>query len=358
MDAYDTPIQERRRADPVTQRSRSHRRLAAFVDWIKPAQGTRETIQKQAADIRRVISAQAVADGLSILATPDSGSFAKHTGLRRHMRGNLEVEGLDVDLPFVLKLTTAEGERIAELLQRFDGYAKASYPNTPRRATASSVELQFVATKLNYDLVPMLVAPIADHQIILKKDGSRRLTSVAKHTEFVRRRTHASDALEGRVKFNECVRLLKWWRCIRLGKSGAIDEVRTMLIELLCAFAFDRLKVQYTYTETLFHWFSFLASVTAQRTQVAFSDYPTVEALRENAPGNPHWQVIDPVNVNNNVVHSDWGNIELQEFASWFAAARDAFARLIAHENAGNDSTADAILAEQFGNPILIHGAL
>lgn len=358
MNVYDPRAQARRQAGPVTQQSRSHRRLAAFVDWIKPEQGTRETIQKQAADIRRVISGQAVADGLSVLATPDSGSYAKHTGLRRHMRGGLEIEGLDVDLPFVVKPTTAEGERIAELLRRFDGYAQASYPDTPRRVTASSVELRFIATKLNYDLVPMLVAPIADHQIILKKDGSRRLTSVAKHTEFVRRRTRASDTLEGRVKFNECIRLLKWWRCVRLGESGAIDEVRTMLIELLCAFAFDRFKVQYTYTETLFQWFSFLASVTVQRKQIAFNDYPTVEVFRENAPGNPHWRVIDPVNVNNNVVHGDWGNIELQEFASWFAAARDAFARLIAHEDAGNGSIVDAILVEQFGNPILAHGDL
>ena len=213
-----------RRADPVTQQSRSHRRLASFVDWIKPERGTRETIQKQAGDIRRVISGQSAKDGLSVITTPDGGSFAKHTGLRRHMRGDLEVEGLDVDLPFVVKPTTAEGERIAELLRRFDGYAEASYPTTPRRITASSIELQFTATKLNYDLVPMLVAPIADHEIILKKDGTRRLTSVAKHTEFVRRRTRASDALEGRVKFNECIRLLKWWRCVRLGESSLIDE--------------------------------------------------------------------------------------------------------------------------------------
>lgn len=347
-----------RRGDPVTHQSRSHRRLSSFVRWIKPEKGTRETIQKQAADVRRVISGQAAKDSLLVLATPDGGSFAKHTGLRRHMRGGLEVEGLDVDLPFVVKPTTTEGERIDELLRRFDGYAEASYPNTPRRITASSVELQFTATKLNYDLVPMLVAHIPDHQIILKRDGSRRLTSVAKHTEFVRSRTRTSDALDGRVKFNECIRLLKWWRCVRLGESGTIDEVRTMLIELLGAFAFDRFKVQYTYTETLFQWFSFLASVTAQRTQITFSDYPTVEAFRENAPSNPHWRVIDPVNINNNIVHGNWGNIELQEFAAWFAAARDAFARLIAHENAGNDSTVDAILVQQFGNPILTHGVL
>ena len=93
--------------------------------------------------------------------------------------------------------------------------------------TASSVELRFVASKLNYDLVPMLASAYADHQIILKKDGSRRLTSVAKHTEFIRRRTRESDALAGRVKFNECVRLLKWWRFIRIGTTSPIEEVRT-----------------------------------------------------------------------------------------------------------------------------------
>src|ERR1700675_820679 len=146
----------------LTVQSRSHRRLAAFVDWIKPESDTREAIRKQASDIRRVISGQATADGLSIMATPEAGSFAKHTGLRRHMRGNSEIEGQDVDLPFVVKPTTDGGEQIDELLVRFDKYAAASYPNTPRRVTASSVELRFVASKLNYDLVPMLVSPYPD----------------------------------------------------------------------------------------------------------------------------------------------------------------------------------------------------
>src|ERR1700721_1443906 len=93
----DQILAKRRAA--VTMQSRSHRRLAAFVDWIKPDQDTREDIRKQAADIRRLISAQATADGLSVLATPDAGSFAKHTGLRRPMRGDPEVEGRDVGPP-------------------------------------------------------------------------------------------------------------------------------------------------------------------------------------------------------------------------------------------------------------------
>jgi len=318
----------------------------------------RDAIHKQAGDIRRNIGNQATADGLVVTSAPEAGSFAKHTGLRRHLRGHSEIEGQDVDLPFVVRPDTTHGERIEELLRRFEEYAKASYPNTPRKVTASSIELRLVASQLNYDLVPMLTTGRSDYQLLLKKDGSRRLTSVAKHTEFVRRRTQENDDLAGRVKFNECVRLLKWWRYIRIDQAGSIDEVRTTLIELLCASAYDRLGVDVTYTETLARWFAWLASVTERRTRVSFSDYPSVEPFNSNAPGNALWQVIDPVNANNNVVHSTWGKIELEEFASWFADARDAMGRLVAYEAAVNDGTVDDILAELFGNPILTHGAL
>jgi hypothetical protein len=347
-----------RQPGAATTQSRSHRRLAKFVDWIKATPDTRDAIHKQAGDIRRLISNQAAADGLTVIATPEAGSFAKHTGLRRHMRGHSDIEGQDVDLPYVVRPTTTEGERITALLPRFAAYAKASYPNTPMEVTASSVELQFVASKLNYDLVPMIATDLPDYQILLKKDGTRRLTSVTKHTEFVRSRTRHSDTLAGRVKFNECVRLFKWWRFIRIDASDSIDEVRTTIIDLLCANAYDKLGVETTYTETLLKWFSWLAAVTAQRMRVSFTDYATIEPFDPNAQGNPLWQVIDPVNANNNVVHTAWGNIELEEFAAWFAAARDALSRLIAHERAGNDSIVDDILADLFGNPILIHGAL
>jgi hypothetical protein len=206
--------------------------------------------------------------------------------------------------------------------------------------------------------VPMLATSQADYQILLKKDGSRRLTSVTKHTEFVRSRTRHSDTLAGRVKFNECVRLFKWWRFVRIDASNSIDEVRTTIIDLLCANAYDKLGVETTYTETLLKWFSWLAAVTAQRMRVSFTDYATIEPFNPDAQGNPLWQVFDPVNANNNVVHTAWGNIELEEFAAWSAAARDALSRLVAHERAGNDSIVDDILADLFGNPILIHGAL
>jgi hypothetical protein len=204
----------------------------------------------------------------------------------------------------------------------------------------------------------MLASTKPDYQIILKKDGSRRMTSVAKHTEFVRSRTRSSDALAGRVKFNECERLLKWWRYERLKSSGSIREVRTTLVELLCASAYDRCGVEPTYTATLLKWFTWLAGVTAQRTTVSFNDYPSIEIQEAHIPGNQLWRVIDPVNANNNVVHSTWSNIELSEFADWFAAGRDGMGRILAHENAGNDGIVDDVLTELFGTAIINHGEL
>src|SRR5262245_16333746 len=96
----------------LSTKSTSHRYLIRFVDWIKPDAETEESIRSQADDIRERIKARAIANGLTVRSTPWSGSFAKKTGLRRHMRGNHEVEGQDVDLPFVVSPQTKEGENI------------------------------------------------------------------------------------------------------------------------------------------------------------------------------------------------------------------------------------------------------
>jgi hypothetical protein len=93
----------------------------------------------------------------------------------------------------------------------------------------------FVASKLNYDLVPMVVAQYPDYQIILKKNGTRRVTSVEKHIEFIHKRIKSSELLPGRVRFNDCVGLMKWSRFIRgpemnedhsglLGEHVAVDR--------------------------------------------------------------------------------------------------------------------------------------
>lgn len=337
----------------LSTKSTSHRYLSNFVGWIRAEPETEERIRDQAAEVRSRIKGKANNDGIVVRSMPWSGSFAKKTGLRRHMRGNHEVEGQDVDLPFVLSPTDKEGEKLDKLLDRFDGYAAASYPNTDRTRTKSSIRLDFKASKLRFDLVPMLAVETNDEaQILIRADGEQRRTSVQKHITFVKTRTDSSNELKGRVKFNEVVRLVKWWRELRQSESNVLEEVPTMLIDLLCAKAYDLHQVDDTYTETLSRWFGQCAHIVRERKRVDFSDF--VDPFK--APSSGLWTVLDPVNSGNNVVPASWTNLQLDELAEWFEAARDGMARVITADTEGNETAALAELVALFGNAIKDHG--
>jgi hypothetical protein len=340
----------------LNTKSHSHRRLSRFVEWIKTPDEREDKIRAQAEEIRGRITGRAAADGLVVRSIPYSGSFAKRTGLRRHFQGNVEVEGQDVDLPFVLGPRTKTGESLTKLLERFQAYAQASYPSTSLYLTKSSVRLDFVGTKIRYDIVPMLAVEGSDEeQIILRADGEKRRTSLQKHVEFVKRRTRASNEQPGRVKFNEVVRLVKWWRELRQDGSQLLGDVPTIVIELLCAKAFDQLGVEGTYTATLSKWFGLIASLARRREAVGFTDFMT-NPLSQSA-GLP-WAIIDPVNSANNVIPATWGNLHLKEIVDWFENARDHWGRVIAYEIADDNVASQRTLLDIFGNPFKHHGTL
>ena len=334
----------------ITQQDALHRHLSAFVDWIATEPQREETIRDQADEIRSRICAQAKDDGLTVRSTPWSGSYKKRTGLRRHMHGKNPIEGQDVDLPFVVSPVTVDDEKLSSLLSRFAKYAQNSYPATNRRPTRSSVKLSFAGTKLSYDLVPMLATASDDRQILIRQDGDRRETSVQKHIEFVTSRTRASNDMPGRVKFNECVRLFKWWREVMT--EGDVERVPTMPVELLCAYAFDKHGVERTYPDTLLKWFGFLANAVSKRSPIYFADY----VKWTNPPSFTPWAVVDPVNPKNNVA-SGFKNLDVDMIASWLESARDAVAQAMSQDLDGNENAALEALVPVFGSPVLNHGA-
>ena len=329
-------------------RSTLHRRLSCFVEWLAPDKDKEDEIRKQADSIRKRISGQAKEDGLTVRSTPQAGSFAKRTGLRRHMAGDSEVEGLDVDLPFVVSPTDEDGEQLESLLDRFETYARKTYPDTKRKRTKSSIELYFTGTRRRYDLVPMLASEDPDKQIIIRANGDRIETSVQKHVEFVRERTRTSNELEGRVKFNECIRLIKWWRLFREKDSDL--EIPSFILALLCADAYDQQSVKETYGDTLAAWYSRMAHVVRKRKRVAFGDFVLIPAADPDA----RWEVLDPVTPDNNVV-ARWAGYEIEEFAEWLEHARDVWPRAIRCDQDGDDSGSLQHLIELFGNPIKHH---
>lgn len=327
----------------------SHTLLSTFVDWIRPEESTVEKIRKQAEEIRSRISGQAAADDLVVQATPWSGSYAKNTGLRRHLRGNHDVEGQDIDLPFVVSPRTTEGEKIDALLGRFHKYAQASYPNTSLRRTKSSIQLDFAGTKLRYDLVPMLAIPgNNEKQILLRADGERRETSVQKHIEFIKTRTNKSNQPPGRVKFNEMVRLVKWWREMRQSESQVFNDVPSIVIELLCADAFDALGVEETYTETLHKWFGRMAHRVEKKERIQFKDFSDPSRV----PCHDLWVVFDPVNPQNNVVPPAWREQHLSLLTTWLTTGRDSLHRATQYELNGQSASAKDLLVKLFGSAL------
>lgn len=327
-------------------------RISNFVTWIRPDPDKVGEARSQRDEVHARIKAAAEADGLTVRSTPNSGSFAKATGLRRHMLGGAEHEGQDIDCPFVVAERDDSGDVLKELLARFDGYAAGSYPSTPRATTKSSVKLKFVASKRNFDLVPLLaVEGNDDEQIILRSDGERRQTSVQKHVEFTKRRTAKSRELAGPVTFNDGVRVMKWWREYQLTQSTILDLVPTFLIDLLCAKAFDEASVVARWPETLQRWFDRIHSYAANRTAVTFSDYGAADLARIT----DIWHVIDPVNGENNVVPPVWSNLHIDELRDWARAARDKMQQAIAYEMRGKDADAVVLVSAILGPSFSSH---
>jgi hypothetical protein len=341
----------------ISTKTLLHGRIKIFSKWIAPDDQARAEIKAQADDIRKNITNKAVADGLIILSPPPgcgySGSFAKRAGLIRFLRGGSYVEGQDVDIPFFINPKDKNGNDITELLQRFKGYADKSYPDTDKYLTKSSVNLYFKSTKISYDLVPLLSTGNPDAQILIRRDGERRQTSVKKHNEFVKSRNRKSNTMAGVVRFNECLRLVKWWRYFEQEKSGVFgngendEKVPSFLLDMLCAKAFDELGVQASYAETLHQWFGYLGHLIKSRTTICFDDY---SGQKPDISGSI-WYIADPVNPANNIVKKDWGNYHLDELAKWFEETHYELSRAIRYDDEGDDVASLESMSKIFGNP-------
>ena len=323
------------------------KRLSIFVRWIATESEKEDEIREQSLGIRKRISKRAKEDSLTVISTPNAGSFAKRAGLRRHLRGHSIVEGQDVDLPFVI--SRPKDDDLNNLLNRFLGYAKASYPdNTKAPPTKSSVKLEFSNSKLSYDIVPMIATEDIDKQIIVRASGEEFETSVQGHIEFVRKRTKNSKIISGRVEFNQCLRLLKWWKEFRVDESSVFEEVPSMVIELVCAKTYDMQSVEYTYAGTLAKWFGQAAHLVRNRKPIVFQD--------DFCGNGDKWEVIDPQNSSNNIV-SKWSNLKIDEFAEWFEQGRDLCNQLLRQDMLDDDAGSLATLVELFGTPIQHHSS-
>lgn len=312
-------------------KSKLHIRIRNFVSWIAPEKETRDAIKKQSDEIRSRIRKKAEDDGLTITDTPYSGSFSTKTGLRRHLRGETDIEGQDIDLAFVVKKD--KETEFEPLIQRFKRYAEESYPDTKITATKSSVKMEFEGTKLTYDIVPMFATDDPTKQVLIRENGEIIKTSIQDHREFIRNRTKKTREEDGVVAFNEMIRLLKWWREYKQQATNDSIVLPSFLVNLLAAKALEKCNVSTTYPQTLANWFSYLAFVVKNRETIWFNDYYKQPKPDTTKP----WNVLDPVMPDNNIVKG-WSGWQVDALSEWLQEAADIMNRAMAADSQGRDS--------------------
>jgi hypothetical protein len=322
------------------------------VDYIAPDPEKREDVKRQSDEVRDCIESKLSEDGYILEKSLYSGSFANKTGLRRNMRGNDEVEGQDIDIAFILEETDQDGNEVQCLVSTFEGYLDEKWSSSDTGKTKSSATISFASSKQSFDTVPLLKTSRKNIERLLRTNGEERQSSIEKHNEFTRSRTDSSNAIKGVVRFNDCVRLVKWWRyqmqtnSTVFGNGENDQKVPSFLLILLCAHAYDVLSVKKTYPETLAIWFSYLAHATRNKCTIIFDDY-----IKNHATEESDWLVLDPMDDTNNIVQN-WNNTRMDELAEWFELARDKMVQSIRHDEEGDDQKSLNCLIQLFGNSI------
>lgn len=337
----------------VSSKSTIHKRMKCFVEFIAPEKDKQDDIKEKSTAIRDCITSRATADGYTIAAKPYSGSYAKKTGLRRQIQSKDQVEGQDIDLGFIMEDKDKDGNALGCMVPIFEQYLRDRYPDSDVGQTKSSATIAFKSNKLQFDVVPLIKTKRANVQKLIRTNKEVRTSSVQKQAEFIKKRNRSSNDIDGVVRFNDCVRLIKWWRYQRQSKSGifgneeAHEKVPSFLLDLLCSKAYDQVSVRRTYAETLARWFSFLANEVRYRHEILFNDFIQKHDKRELA----EWKVIDPMDDANNVV-KNWPAYKIDELAEWFEKGRDLMSSAIRHDHEGGDSASMQCLVDLFGNSI------
>jgi hypothetical protein len=332
--------------DPAHAPSHSH--LKHFVPKIRTPENEQRKIKERRENVRHRVLGQLQKRKLQIARSSNAGSYAKGTGLRRYMYGNTKIGGSDIDLPMILTARSGDHLDLKGLLDLFDEIVRSTYSRSKVSRTRSSIKLEFSSFKYTFDIVPMVaVRNEPNREYLFRADGSKIVTSVSEHVKFIKSRTTRSGKLPGIVRFNDMVRLFKWWRELHAVSDAVLKQTPTFLLDLLCAKAFDDHGVATSYTQTLQTWFESIAQIVAQRRMVRFDGKPGGDT-------RGGWVVLDPVSPENNVVPVNWSESQIDQLAQWFwegaATLRRVQERDVDHDGKGALRELQSLFGPAIGN--------
>lgn len=327
-------------------RAPSHAHLKQFVAKLRTPKSDIATIIERRDRVRSRLQSRLRKEKLPVARSPNAGSYAKGTGLRRYMYGKTKIGGSDIDIPIILTASSGDKLELKTLLDLFEGIVRGSYPRSKTTRTKSSIKLELSSFKYPFDIVPM-VAARGDRNLeyLFRADGTKVETSVSEHVQFSKSRTSRSAGMPGIVQFNDMLRLFKWWRELRAVKDNLLTNVPTFLLELLCAKAFDQHGVATDYTGTLETWFDAITQLVSERREVRFDS-------GRGLANDQTWLVLDPVNSVNNAVPATWTAHHIDQLARWFADGAATMRRVKEHDAADDGKGALLELQSLFGPAI------
>lgn len=295
-------------------------RFEEFIKALRPSDGQYSAAKDELDFLEKKLS-NFIADDdeYTFVKALRSGSYSKDTILKRHDKGDF-----DADIAIYLKSKNGKPIDPLKAIAYLEKLLRKAYKNRTERtpsfdpSTNSALRVKFEDhPKINLDVV---CVEAIDHKTIknlgeiLRKDGTRRLTSITEHISFVTDR----NAKFTDTPFNQLVMLWKWWRNHKFPGNDH-DKVCSFFLELYVGRAFDSVRSGFGNS-----WVKNMLDMAQWMLRHRFSEAVWFEDARISKPSswpNDSVVVIDPVNSSNNVTHpwkikdKDGFLLAVQEFA-------------------------------------------
>lgn len=265
-----------------------HRHLAKFADErVNLPQPQANKYRAQVRDLRsRLENHLAENPDFDLVKMLLSGSLAKGTALRTLN---------DIDVAVYVKGDSTPAAT-KDLLDWLAERLRKIYPNIQAdqvKPQTYSVTISLHGSGLDVDVVPIIYHgdPQWRGDLISQDDGTRLMTSIPMHLDFIRTRKSKHDR-----DFAQVIRFVKFWarRC-----KSEIDGFRfkSFLVELILAHLSDKGMKFNDYPESLAEFFNYILTDDF-RSQIIFDDYYDPSEVRST---DDRVQIFDPVNPENNV---------------------------------------------------------
>lgn len=317
-------------------------RFEKFTKQIKPTDEHIEEANRQTGYmIDRLKNLVSNSEKFTLEKVLKAGSNAKFTSLRK-----TEENIFDVDLGVYYSGQGATKEHLSSLLKFTHDQVRNIYGKIKQdedfEILKSAVRVKFRSgIKLNVDVTPI----IRDDSLGLENGGwiprndEWRLTSVTCHNQFVHKRIKLSDSVNGPVKFNRLIRMVKWWNNLQ----GKLKQP-SIFCDLITAAAFERCGVTDEWQTSLRQVFTFLRKHQFLQ-PIIFNDYydPKIVSLKDSVI------IMDSVNPKNNIAR-DWTETTRQGYLDLVQEAYDAMMDAKSYELEGEEDSAVEAWCRVFGD--------